>query len=120
MTSPIWDERDKLPQAIDSMTADNRIAGGVPMSLEQLRVYLQSHFGKPVVLRLHGTTGVVCPYCSELHYHEVPGRNVAGCDEAVRHTMGIVVNDRTYVPNWGYDVFEYVKRKGVNELIINE
>lgn len=47
-------------------------------------------------------------------------RNVAGCDESLRFNIGIVVGGRTYVPNWGYDIFEYVRKEDVNELIPNE
>lgn len=96
------------------------------MSLEQLRDYLQDYFVKPIVLRLQGTTTVLCPYCSKLHHHEHSGRAVAACDEDVRHAVGIIVGTRHFTPNWGYDIYEYrtrmdeASRVGVNELFIND
>ena len=87
------------------------------MSLEQLRDYLQGYYGRPIVLRKLGTTVVKCPYCGQYHYHEQAGRQIAACDEAIRFTIGLVIGDRSFVPNWGYDILEYAEgANGINEL----
>ena len=87
------------------------------MSLEQMRQYLQELYGVPVALREQGATVIDCPYCRELHDHGLTtGYQVASCD--VRHG-GIVVGERYFARNYGYQVYEY-KEGGVNQLIIPE
>ena len=79
------------------MTNDNSIADGIPMSLEQMRLYLQELYGISIVLRKQGTTIVKCPYCSKMHYHGLqPEHHVALCEEADRckvNGIGIVIGD---------------------------
>lgn len=78
-------------------------------------MYLQDHYGIPVVLREQGTTAVTCPYCGGKHDHIVqPGHHQAPCDD---RGIVIVVGDRHFVPNYGYQIIEFRKGKGVNELI---
>ena len=42
-----------------TMTSDRWVT--IPMSLEQMQVYLREQYGAPVALRLQGTTTVKCP-----------------------------------------------------------
>lgn len=98
---------------------ENSIASGVPMDLEQMRVYLQGLYGNPVVLREQGTTNISCPYCFKLHEHLQPGHHVALCDESDRYNgCGIVIGNRYFVPNYGYEILEYREADGVNNLIV--
>ena len=46
------------------MTNDNFIADGIPMSLEQMREYLQDYYGIPIAMRKQGTTVVASPFCN--------------------------------------------------------
>jgi hypothetical protein len=48
------------------------------------------------------------------------GHYVALCDESDRLLGGIVVDERYFVPNYGYKIYEYRETEGVNELIIPE
>ena len=61
--------------------ADANIADGVPMSLEQMREYLQQHYGIPVALREQGTNTVQCPYCHGKHHATETGHQGAGCKD---------------------------------------
>ena len=60
------------------------------------------------------------PYCGGMHEHAQPGHNVAGCNEQEHGALGIIVGQRSFVPNWGYDIFEYKEAWGVNELLVPE
>ena len=97
----------------------NCISDGLPMSLRQMREYLQEHYGSPVVLREQGTTSVKRPYCFQHHDHgPQPGHQPAGCDDESRFSgIGIVVGERYFVPNYGYTIMEYLEENGVNKLI---
>ena len=74
---------------------NNSIADSVPMNLEQMREYLQEHFGVP---RQKGTTSIKCPYCLKMHVHvQQPGHHVGGCDDNDRFCgIGIVVEERYF------------------------
>jgi hypothetical protein len=87
---------------------DNKICNGLPMGLEQMRDFLQMSHGVPVVLRKEGATNVKCVYCGKIHNHDgPPGHYVAECEEPERFNIGIVIGDRTYIPNYGYTIFDY-------------
>ena len=75
------------------------------MSLEQLHRYLQEYYGIPIVLRRQGDTVIKCLYSGGMHEHAQPGHIVA-CDEQECGALGIIVVQRSFVPNWGYDIFE--------------
>jgi hypothetical protein len=63
-----------------TMANDWCVATGVPMSLEQMQVYLREQYEVPIALRLQGTTMVNCRYCDNLHDHGLqPGHHVALC-----------------------------------------
>jgi hypothetical protein len=97
---------------------DNKIADGIPMSLEQMRIYLQGYHGIPIVLRQQGTTAVKCVYCGKLHEHMgPPGHYVAGCDEKDRLNGGVAIGQRYFTNNYGYTVYDYKEAWGINELI---
>ena len=102
------------------MTNADKIDDGVPMSLEEMRAYLQGHFGIPVALGELVTTTVTCPYCQEQHDHEPQPRHyVAGC---ATEQLGITIakGDRYFVPAYSYSVLEYRDcGGGVNELLIS-
>jgi hypothetical protein len=101
-----------------TMTNDYSIANSIPMNLEQMRVYLQELHGVPVVLREQGTTSVKCTYCGKLHEHGgPPGHYVALCDDMDRFNVGVVVGQRSYIPNYGYTLYDYRENGRVNELI---
>lgn len=91
-----------------------KIADGVPMSLKQMRAYLQEHHGIPIVIRQEGTGTVECPYCDDVHNHgpEV-GHYPAPCQ---REGATIIIGDRTFIPNYGYTIFEYRTVGDVNQL----
>jgi hypothetical protein len=93
---------------------DNSIFDGLPMSLEQMRLYLQELYCIPIALREQGTQTIKCPYC--LQHESQPGRHLAGCGDAAG--AGLVIGDSYYVKNDGYTICEYKKQGGVNELII--
>lgn len=98
---------------------DNKICNGVPMGLEGVRSFLQASRGSPVVLRKEGTTSVKCVYCGKTHnHHGPPGHYVAACDEPERFNIGLVVDNRTFVPNYGYTIFDWRKNGKVNELLV--
>jgi hypothetical protein len=96
------------------------VANGVPMDLKQMRRYLQGRDGVPVVLRERGTVHITCPYCGKLHDHgRHAGFQVAGCDDNVRYGIGIFVGERYFVPNFGYQIYEYREGDdGIYELTI--
>ena len=100
------------------MANDYSIANGVPMGLERMQVYLQEYYGIPIVLRRQGDTKVKCPYCGKIHeYPEGSGHHEAQCDEESRYSTGIVVGDRSFVPNYGYTIIEYIEKDGVNQIL---
>jgi hypothetical protein len=100
------------------MRNDNSIADGILMSLEQMRLYLQELYGISIVVRKQGTTIVKCPCCSKMHDHgPQPEHHVALCEV---NGIGIVIGERYFVPNYGYTIYEYRERDGVNEFIIPE
>ncbi|CAB9511918.1 expressed unknown protein [Seminavis robusta] len=93
------------------MANDFAIADGVPMGLEDMR-------GIPVALRRQGGTEIKCPYCGKMHYHPPgSGHNEAQCDEDDRCSVGIVVGERSFVPNYGYTIVEYLEKDGVNKIL---
>ncbi|CAB9513875.1 hypothetical protein SEMRO_619_G176410.1 [Seminavis robusta] len=95
----------------------NEYADRVPMSLKDMQAYLQSYFGIPIALRRQGDTMINCPYCGKTHDHEPePGHHVAQCAEDDRGG-GIVVGERSFVPNYGYTIVEYVAKDGANQII---
>ena len=59
--------------------ADTNIADGVPMNLEQMREYLQEHYGVPISLRERGATTVQCPYCHGKHHATSGSARIATC-----------------------------------------
>ena len=88
------------------------------MSLEQMRAFLQMNQGSPVVLRKEGTTSVTCIYCGKLHDHEGPsGHYVAACGLPERFNIGLVIENRTFSPAYGYTIFDWRKNGSVNELM---
>lgn len=94
------------------------ICNGVPMSIMQLRDYLQDSTGVPVVLKEEGTDVVRCPYCNELHFVDAEsGLHVADCSEDIRSEIGIVIGERSFIPNYGFVVYSYRISHEVNELI---
>jgi hypothetical protein len=96
---------------------DYSIANSIPMDLERMRGYLQQLYGVPVVLREQGTTSVKCAYCGKLHQHVgPPGHYIAGCDDKHRN-VGIVIGQRSFHTNYGYDIYDYRETGRVNELI---
>ena len=89
------------------------------MNLEQMQAYLQEIYRLPVVLTQQGTTNMECPYCGERHDHgPQPGHHLAHCKDELRMN-GIVIGDRSFVPNYGYTILEYYEEEGVNKFINN-
>lgn len=81
----------------------------IPMTMAQAREHVQEVEGYPVVLREAGTVAITCPYCGESHEHPPePGHYAAGCDDNIRDTIQLTVGDRTFIPNYGYGIREYV------------
>lgn len=95
------------------------ISDGIPMSLKQMQEHLQSHHGVPVALRKEGTAAVRCPCCRSLHEHGPgSGHYVAGCNEDIRCSIYVSIGDRSFVPNFGYDIYEHKEGNNVNELLV--
>jgi hypothetical protein len=98
-------------EEIDSvtMTNNNSIADGMPINLEEMRLYLQDLYGIPIVLRQEGTTTVNCPYCFKIHEHTgPPGKYIAGCDITDRYNgSGIVIGQRHFVAGYGYKLYDF-------------
>ena len=93
----------------------NAIADGIPMSAEQMKEYLQQHYGIPIAIKEQGTTAVTCPYCAATHHSTGSGYTEAVCKD--HDWTGIVIGDRSFVPNYGFTVFTYTKKEdGVKEL----
>ncbi|CAB9516720.1 expressed unknown protein [Seminavis robusta] len=92
----------------------------VPMKVGEMETYMQNYYGIPVALRLKGSTDVICPYCNEKHEHVDPGHHVAECDERVRLNVELLISGRSFNPNYGYTVIEYVERDGVNVVLDGE
>lgn len=99
-----------------TMTADRRIAGG-PMSLEQMSDYLKELYGVPVALREEGTSIIKsCPYCFEVHHCTEPaGYSAAACWD---RTLRIYIGDRSFVPNFGLYIFDYVNKGNGYQLFV--
>lgn len=90
------------------------------MSLEEVRDYLNEHFGVPVVLRKKGETEITCPYCGQGHHHQKEsGHYVALCDEGVREGVELVIGNRRFVPGYGHDVIHFKERDNVNVILEN-
>lgn len=95
----------------------NVVANGLPMSLEQMRSYLQESYGIPIVLREEGKTTVECPYCAKEHDHDpAPGHYKPACEPSPGR--GLVIGERSFVPAYGYKVMEYREEEGINTLIV--
>jgi hypothetical protein len=105
-----------------TMANKNSIANGIPMNLEEMRLYLQDCYGTPIALRQEGTTSINCPYCLKIHEHTgPPGHYMAGCEMADRYNgSGIVIGQRHYVAGYGYKIYDFKEKKGVNHLLIPE
>ena len=100
------------------MTNDYVMMDGFRMGLEDMRGYLQAYYGIPIVLRRQGDTKIKCPYCGKKHEHaEGSGHHEAPCNEADRHNIAIIVADRSFVPNYGYTIVEYIERDGINQIL---
>jgi hypothetical protein len=67
------------------MANDWCVATGVPMSLEQMQVYLREQYGVPIADR---NPGIMLPF-------------------AKNRGRGVFVRDRYFVPNYSYTIFEY-------------
>ena len=68
----------------------------------------------PVALRQQGNTVIKCPYCGKMHEHAGgSGHHEAQCSENVE----ITIDDRSFVPNYGYTIVEYVQKDGVNQIL---
>jgi len=96
---------------------ESRFANGVPMTLRQMRLYLQDTMGVPVAIRKVGGTTVECPFCFKLHRAAATGQQVAACDEATMKGVTLVVGGRSFRPEFGYTVYEYIERPNVNTLV---
>jgi len=86
------------------------------MSLEQMREYLQEHYGIPIALREQGANTVQCPYCHGKHRATETGHQEAGCEDDFG--SGIVIGNRHFVKNYGYTVAEYIRGDKANELVV--
>ena len=91
---------------------------GIPMSLNEMREYLQTYYGLPIALRLAGTATIKCPFCDKMHGHGLqPGHQAAGCSDEDRYDGGINIGDRFFTQNYGYTIVEYVEKDGVNQIL---
>jgi len=98
----------------------NKIASGIPMTLEQMQSYLQELYGLPVVLRKEGATMIRCAYCNKDHVSDPwSGHQVAACDDEDRD-IEIVIADRSFIPNYGYTTLDYRENGDVNELLTHD
>ena len=104
----------------EAMTNANSVADR--MDLEQIRVYLQEHYGIPIVLRQQGMTSIKCLFCLKMHDHgPQPGHHMEGCNDDDRCIgIGIVIGERYFILNYGYTLFEYKEgADGVNDLLVD-
>lgn len=70
-----------------TMTKENSIADGIPMTPQQMQIHLQDHCGPLVVLREQGTTKVKCVCCEQTHEHgPETGHVETGCEEMKKWT----------------------------------
>ena len=91
----------------------------VPMSVEDMQMYLQDHYKIPIVLKMEGETTITCPFCMKQHSHDETGHCKAGCADEDRYNgIGLFISGRYFIPNYGYTICEYKEVDGVNELII--
>jgi len=96
---------------------ENEIADGIPMTLEQMREYLQDYYGIPIALREQGVTTVTCPYCLKVHEHGFVTRHQEALCE--NPEMALVIGMRNFIPSYGYTIMEYyVNGHGVKELTV--
>lgn len=77
-----------------------------PMTPSQMQAFLIGFYGIPIALRKQGDKRIVCPYCKETHIHSLMDRGyvTALCENRENQ---ITVNDRTFLPNYGYTMYEY-------------
>jgi hypothetical protein len=96
------------------------LSSGVPMTEEQLRVYLQNLYNIPVAIRQEGTYEYKCPYCECKHTTDrTSGHHAVECAEDDRYqAMGLSIGDRSFVPAYGVTLFSFLKDEGVNRLIL--
>jgi len=105
---------------IDDQELPNKVANGIPMSVEQMRQYLQDFHGIPTIaIREQGSVLVTCPYCDNKHKHdpEQEGHAIAGCIDEFPDGFGIIVNERHFMPSYGYTIYKFRDNNGINELI---
>lgn len=97
---------------------DNNPLPNKPMTVEDVRLHLQSFYGVPVVLREQGATSIKCVYCGQLYEHPLwTTFSIAGCDDAFRFSgAGIVIGDRYFSSAYGYKIIEYGEIDGVNTI----
>ena len=94
-------------------------SNGLPMTVKEMEKYLQDYYGRPIALRQEGSWNIACPYCKKHHVYEPgPGHYPSQCSDDFKDDGGgIVINNRTFIPNYGITIYEYRKEGGVNILI---
>lgn len=99
---------------------DLNIINGRKMSPEEMRTFLQLQLGVPVAIRSAESPDVTCPYCSEKHFHDPSelGYARAQCAEIFKDSV-ISINDREFVPNYGYILFEYKLKDGTTYQLVS-
>jgi hypothetical protein len=80
----------------------------VPMSVEDIRHWMQDFFGKPVAIRKQGSQTYKCPYCKQVHRCKTgPGHVQADCK--TKNSGGdMVIGDRYFSAAYGVKVVQYV------------
>jgi hypothetical protein len=85
------------------------------VTTEQMRHYLQEYHGIPIALREQGATDITCPFCHKQHF-EYPGagHHVAQCEPS--EWRPITINGKSYVPGYGYTIYEYYDTPNARKL----
>lgn len=97
----------------DTPANEPTLAAGMPMTREEIRLHLQSHYNKPVALRKEGGTTVKCPYTGAI-VDTPPGPGYfrpdpmdADMHDPTTPDQGLVINDRYFGQNYGFLIIEY-------------
>ncbi len=93
--------------------------GGVTMTRQQVSEILTEYMKKPIALRKQGSSHYKCPYCKNIHKSEPrPYHTSVPCvDESRFNGIGIIVEDRFFLPGYGVTIIEYVEDGDVNKII---
>jgi len=82
----------------------------------EMEHHLRFAYQRPIALRLKSETAIKCPFFLNLHNHGDTVGYVKPPEECIAASPGLIINDRTFSPSYGYTIMEYEHVNGVYML----